>query len=423
MTIARKEIVAEGEERAYHCTSRCVRQAYLCGFQALTGRNYDHRKVWVQQRLKFLSGVFAVEVLGYAVMSDHQHVVPRMIPARAREWSAEEVARRWLLLRRARPTGDVPEDPAWAERQAAIVRDAERVEVLRGRLCSLSWFMAELDEHLARRANAEDGCRGRFWEGRFKAKALLDEAALLTCLVYVDLNPIRAGLAATPETSDFTSTQDWIRSRAEPVTGGRSREAVGAACAAGTSASTCSQPKPYQVNETYAAVTIHVPGLHCVKEIITGPERIFDQYPGQHPIVDLICHTVLVHVAGSLEIPRKHAFICGDINGRAVFGIKRHSQNRRCRYPFAYRDPVPSAVSTAGDNHPLIGAGIRSSSIEDIRIGGICQHIEHRNVWHRPKRPTGCLIHCPGYPRRPAACALVLFHRGKHHRRCPGEHH
>ncbi|WP_133511163.1 hypothetical protein [Candidatus Thiosymbion oneisti] len=83
-------------------------------------------------------------------------------------------------------------------------------EVYRARLHDLSWFMRTLNEHIARRANAEDGVKGRFWEGRFKSQALLDEKALPAAMAYVDLNPVRAGLAETPEASDYTSIQERI---------------------------------------------------------------------------------------------------------------------------------------------------------------------------------------------------------------------
>ena len=91
----------------------------------------------------------------------------------------------------------------------------ELAETYRTRLCDLSWFMAKLNETIARQANKEDKCSGRFWQGRYDARALLDETALITAMMYVDLNPIRAGLATTLEGSDYTSIQQRVVSRAK----------------------------------------------------------------------------------------------------------------------------------------------------------------------------------------------------------------
>ena len=210
---ARKEIVADGEVGVYHCLARCVRRAYLCGQDALTGRNFEHRRAWIRTRLETLAGIFGVEVCGYAVMGNHLHAVLRTRPDVVAAWSDEQVGRRWWNLcpgrrdKQGRPAE--PEEHEWRLLVADPAACAER----RKRLASLSWFMRALCEPIARRANREDDCTGRFWEGRFKSQALLDEAALLACSVYVDLNPIRAGLAATPEESVFTSVHDRITAR------------------------------------------------------------------------------------------------------------------------------------------------------------------------------------------------------------------
>ncbi|MGD0101459.1 MAG: alpha-amylase family glycosyl hydrolase [Acidobacteriota bacterium] len=211
MALPRSRYVQEGQEGVYHCFSRCVRRAFLYGFDPLTRRDFSHRKAWLVDRLRYLAAIFAIDVCAYAVMDNHYHTVLRTRPDIAAGWSDREVAVRWLtLFPRHRQRNGVPMLPV-EEEICTLEHCPERVAQLRRRLCSLSWFMAKLNEFIARAANKEDAVKGRFWESRFKCQALLDHAAIAACMVYVDLNPIRAGTAATPEESDFTSIQERIR--------------------------------------------------------------------------------------------------------------------------------------------------------------------------------------------------------------------
>jgi len=143
-------------------------------------------------------------------MSNHFHVVVRVDAERALGWDRDEVLRRWTqlftgpeLVQRYRAH---PENLCAAE----LARLDLWVATYRERLIDLSWFMRVLNEPIARQANAEDGVTGRFWEGRFKSHALLDEQAVLTAMAYVDLNPIRAKMAETPEASAYTSVAERI---------------------------------------------------------------------------------------------------------------------------------------------------------------------------------------------------------------------
>ena len=210
MTRPRSQIVSLADTPYYHCISRCVRRAFLCGDDRYSGQNFDHRKPWLVERLALLAEVFAIDIAAYAVMSNHYHVVLHVDQSRSQSWSRDEVIHRWLRLYKGDPL--VHRYREGELRTELEFRQLDRiVETWRERLASISWFMRCLNEYMARRANREDDCTGRFWEGRFQSQALLDEAALFSCMAYVDLNPVRAGIGETLDDSDFTSIQARIR--------------------------------------------------------------------------------------------------------------------------------------------------------------------------------------------------------------------
>jgi hypothetical protein len=209
MTYARKNSISLQDTPYYHVVARCVRRAWLWGIDEYAARDYSHRKSWVIERLTLQSSLFAIDICAYAIMSNHYHLVVYVDRARARAWSLDEVVAHWTALFSVPPL-----IARWqnGHAEAAEREAAERIiETWRARLSDISWYMKCLNEHLARRANAEDNCTGRFWEGRFRSQALLDEAGLLTAMAYVDLNPIRAGIAPTSEASEFTSIYQRIQ--------------------------------------------------------------------------------------------------------------------------------------------------------------------------------------------------------------------
>jgi REP element-mobilizing transposase RayT len=137
-------------------------------------------------------------------MSNHYHLVVKLDPEQAVHWSDDEVLQRWtslfkgtLLVQRHIAEADL--SPA----EQVTLRSS--IAIYRQRLTSLSWFMKCLNEPIARSANAEDGCTGHFWEARFYSQALITERALIAAMAYVDLNPVRAGIANNPQSSEYTS--------------------------------------------------------------------------------------------------------------------------------------------------------------------------------------------------------------------------
>ncbi|MBQ75732.1 MAG: transposase [Gammaproteobacteria bacterium] len=167
-----------------------MRRAFLCGTDQQSGFNFDHRKQWIEDRILLLGKIFAIDIFGYAVMSNHYHIVLQVDSSEASSWSDSDIVDKWLILNPRRSDNK----EALVARKLALLGDLDRLAILRERLCSLSWFMRYLNEPLARFANKEDDCKGRFWESRFKSQRLLDDNAVLACMIYVDLNPVRAGI-------------------------------------------------------------------------------------------------------------------------------------------------------------------------------------------------------------------------------------
>jgi REP element-mobilizing transposase RayT len=205
--LARVEVLASDEVAIVQVMNRTVRRCFLLGDDAVSGKNYDHRKVWIDEQLVHQAKHFGIDLLCQAIMSNHIHLILRSRPDVVKQWSNDEVARRWLMLcPERRDEKRRPLEPTEIDINS-IVNDKEKLATVRSRLSDISWWMRLLSQNIAQRANREDSEVGKFWQARYRAVRLLDETAILACAAYVDLNPIRAAMAQTIETSDFTSAQ------------------------------------------------------------------------------------------------------------------------------------------------------------------------------------------------------------------------
>lgn len=208
MAVPRSIIVDLETTSYYHVMSKCVRGSFLCGIDPKTQEDYSHRKQWIEDRIKQLAYAFAIQVASYVVMSNHFHLVLFVDEELGKSLTNEEVLERWKSI--------FPTDAKKIERMDEM-RKFEKINACRGKLIDLSWFMRCLNEYIAKRANGEEKCEGRFWAGRFKSQALLDPGAIITTSAYVDLNPLRAGIAKTPEDSEFTSIKQRVDYSAKQV--------------------------------------------------------------------------------------------------------------------------------------------------------------------------------------------------------------
>jgi REP element-mobilizing transposase RayT len=164
----------------------------------------NHRRQWIEDKMLELASIFAIDLCAYAVMSNHYHVVLFIDKVCADNLSKSEFIERWPQLF----AGNTYSQRFIKKERLNSVEEANLdrfVDQWRERLMAISWFMRIFNESVARKANKEDKCTGRFWEGRFFSQALPDEKALAACAAYVDLNPIRAGLSKSIPGSEYTS--------------------------------------------------------------------------------------------------------------------------------------------------------------------------------------------------------------------------
>ena len=196
MPLPRSQQVSLIDTPYYHCVSRCVCRAFLCGKDKYSGKSFEHRRQWVENRLLFLGTVFCIDICAYAVMSNHTHVVLHVDNEKANNLSDLEVAKRWQKIHKStllvqRFVSNSAQATTWSTLEVVtrwhqlfkgtlLTQQYARGETLpdylmaslndtvaeyRKRLIDISWFMRLLNESVARQANREDNCTGHFWEG------------------------------------------------------------------------------------------------------------------------------------------------------------------------------------------------------------------------------------------------------------------
>ena len=206
MTKPRKQQISLDATPFYHCVSRCVRRAFLCGYDRLTGRSFEHRRHQIESDILRLASVFFIDIAAFSVMENHYHLVLHVGRDACMKATPISIAQRWHQIFSGKEVSKKFIDGDYIEPYEKEQLDS-LIDLWRLRLHDISWFMKVLNENIAKRANQEDDCTGHFWQARFKSQALLDEQAVLSCMTYVDLNPVRAAMAETPEQSDHTSIQ------------------------------------------------------------------------------------------------------------------------------------------------------------------------------------------------------------------------
>ena len=208
MTRPRREIVSVNDTPFYHIITRCARGAFLCGKDPLAGKSYDHRKQWLVERIEELVALFAIKVHSYAVKPGQYHILLELDPQASTQWTPEEVIERWTCLYKG---PDLVRK--WKAGRSLSEQEQKELYKLsvtwRERLTELSWFMKNLNQAIARKANKEDQCSGHFWVSRYKSQALRSAEEISRCEAKWDL----ISFAASPLADDKAPQDDTAKQR------------------------------------------------------------------------------------------------------------------------------------------------------------------------------------------------------------------
>jgi len=166
-------LIVKEEDAVYHVMTRTALDGYVIG---------DVEKDFLLNLIKRLSSVYFADVLGFCLMGNHFHLLVRMRPGS--EFSNAEIKRRFRL---------------YYGNDEKRELEKEKIPCLRKKWGSLSEFVKEIKQGFSRYYNRRHHRKGFFWSERFKSVIVDNGETLINCLAYIDLNPIRAGIAEKPE--------------------------------------------------------------------------------------------------------------------------------------------------------------------------------------------------------------------------------
>jgi REP element-mobilizing transposase RayT len=195
----RRRFVFDDRTCCYHTMSR------VAGGELLFG---DVEKEAFRKLMRRMERFSGVEVLTYAVMGNHFHLLVRVPERRKFLRKFEKGTREQREARLFEHLGLLYSKAYLAQLKAELEIMTEKgmdslyqktVQGYLARLCSLEHFMKELKERFSRWFNKRHGRRGTLWQDRYKSVLVEDGEALRTMAAYIDLNPVRAGLVDDPK--------------------------------------------------------------------------------------------------------------------------------------------------------------------------------------------------------------------------------